>query len=371
MDITHASTHVVLADEAHVPVKLLANDGLTSITISLETAKLSKTLSHAFKHFPHQTMELPTVDPVMLKHLETLLNVHYPVGERVEISWQVILSKRIETIIKTGIDQNALWNVISYLDFDFLKDPFAYYVYMHLPEKTKTSRDAMADVVASYVGYGNNNELAERLAQTWYQLYGQNHSMTPIVLNAIDTPLHKAAFHGDLKKVTSLLASACFNIDARNNWNRTPLECAIWQQHTPTVQMLITAGANVQEQNSFGNTPLHWAAQYGHIDILRKLIAAGALPFTCNSMGETAIDFAHNNGHTQAEQLLKNYMKVPMNSAIVAFCMGGTQRCGIKSPILPLSIFCNRNIINTIKKLLHPEDFWHTKEDFLWKDFVC
>jgi ankyrin repeat protein len=62
-------------------------------------------------------------------------------------------------------------------------------------------------------------------------------------LHASDSPLHKAAFKGDVLTLTSLI-STCENIDARNYHNCTPLHLAIRGNHAEVVSLLLSAGAD-------------------------------------------------------------------------------------------------------------------------------
>lgn len=90
------------------------------------------------------------------------------------------------------------------------------------------------------------------------------------------TPLHTAAFKGELKEVKKLLETGSdINILDAKGW--TPLHDAAIQGHTDIVKLLIAAGADINVQdNEERYTPLHDAARMNYLELKELLLTAGA-----------------------------------------------------------------------------------------------
>uniref|UniRef100_A0A1B0DFA4 Uncharacterized protein n=1 Tax=Phlebotomus papatasi TaxID=29031 RepID=A0A1B0DFA4_PHLPP len=93
------------------------------------------------------------------------------------------------------------------------------------------------------------------------------------------TPLHLAAFNGDLSIVEFLIQkieeqniSKEDGIDHPSNDGFTPLHAASSNGHLDVVMFLISQGANVQAVNDEGWTILHAAAQNGCLPVVQYLI---------------------------------------------------------------------------------------------------
>ena len=72
------------------------------------------------------------------------------------------------------------------------------------------------------------------------------------------------------------------------------------------VTSLVERGANVNAVDEFDRTPLMMAAFGGHSDIARSLIAAGAKLDVTAKYGQTALQFAREGGHQEIVNLLIN-----------------------------------------------------------------
>ncbi len=95
-----------------------------------------------------------------------------------------------------------------------------------------------------------------------------------------DTLLHIAAYSEvQSTKMVQLLLDHGLDINARGDWNCTPLFSAVNQPKCTTamVEFLISKGANVNAVNNDRDVPLHHVARLGkRVDILNILISHGA-----------------------------------------------------------------------------------------------
>ena len=94
------------------------------------------------------------------------------------------------------------------------------------------------------------------------------------------TPLHIAAGYGSLE-AAKLLIEKGVKVDAKANWNRTPLISAISsneRENTEMVKLLIEAGADINVKHSNDATPLFDAAGWGKKEIAKLLLEKGADP---------------------------------------------------------------------------------------------
>lgn len=94
------------------------------------------------------------------------------------------------------------------------------------------------------------------------------------------TPLHIAAGYGSLQAAKFLLENGA-TVDAKANWNRTPLVHAIRsndRENTEMVELLIEHGANIHIKHAQQATPLFDAAGWGKYKIAEMLLEKGADP---------------------------------------------------------------------------------------------
>ena len=140
------------------------------------------------------------------------------------------------------------------------------------------------------------------------------------------TPLHWAAYLGDLKMV-KLLISKGADLDAVDPSYGTPLHLAAEQAHVEVVEFLLGSGAQVSASSpSWGHTPLHRASwgpvvrRFGqdandfgadpnpdYTTIVALLIAEGAELNVQDQEGETPLDQAIEGGSAETVALLKKH----------------------------------------------------------------
>jgi len=89
----------------------------------------------------------------------------------------------------------------------------------------------------------------------------------------------KAAKHGDVAALRTLLGGDPKLINARDTDGSTPLHCATWKGHVDAAEFLVQSGADVNATNQnehWGTTPLHAAAHANQPKIAQLLIENGA-----------------------------------------------------------------------------------------------
>ncbi|MBO5997861.1 MAG: ankyrin repeat domain-containing protein, partial [Alphaproteobacteria bacterium] len=92
------------------------------------------------------------------------------------------------------------------------------------------------------------------------------------------------------------------------NYNRTPLMCAVTMGKEKFVDFLISKGADVDKADSYGFTPLMVASVKGNKEIAEKLLNAKA-DVTKRRKGVSALDMAKKYGHEDIVNLLTAKIK--------------------------------------------------------------
>lgn len=92
------------------------------------------------------------------------------------------------------------------------------------------------------------------------------------------TPLHQAAYDGELEIVRLLLEKGASPIPPLDKEGRTPLHLAAAQDKADVVQLLLSADIDLDAQANDGKTPLDMAAEGNCVDVVILLIEAGANP---------------------------------------------------------------------------------------------
>jgi len=143
--------------------------------------------------------------------------------------------------------------------------------------------------------------LAGRHFQLAQALHRNKSSVEPGNFNRT-TPLHSAAYYGDLEMVRVLLEYGV-DVNTRNRGGFTPLNYASRGGHrndARVARLLIAHGAdpNIPEQN--GCTPLHRASMNGRIEIVRLLIEYGTNVEVKDDKGRTPLDVAWSDDVSQS-----------------------------------------------------------------------
>ena len=126
------------------------------------------------------------------------------------------------------------------------------------------------------------------------------------------TPLHRAAYSGDVDKARELLKHGRYDVNCRDQNGWTPLHCACTGGHVDMVRMLISEfQADTTLQDVLGGTPLHKAASCGEVEVALTLITE----FGCdanlpNNNGHTSLHRACVHGHDSVVRMVGKYASV-------------------------------------------------------------
>jgi ankyrin repeat protein len=108
------------------------------------------------------------------------------------------------------------------------------------------------------------------------------------------TPLHSAAYYGNLEVVQKLIEyDADISAEDANGW--TPLNNAsegVNLKDHSVLRLLLEHGANVNTRAKDGETPLSRASSYGALEVIRVLLEHGADVKAEDNRGRTALQVA-------------------------------------------------------------------------------
>ncbi len=121
------------------------------------------------------------------------------------------------------------------------------------------------------------------------------------VASALD--LHAAVRSGDVEAVRGELNGGA-DIDAADNWGRTPLIVALQQGKAAVVELLLARGANVAATDAWGRTPLLVAAQLKNAPAVRQLLARKSDPNAANKNDITPLIAAAQMGSREMAGVL-------------------------------------------------------------------
>jgi Ankyrin repeats (many copies)/Ankyrin repeats (3 copies) len=133
-----------------------------------------------------------------------------------------------------------------------------------------------------------------------------------------NTPLHSAAWYGNVEMVQVLLNLEA-HVNIRNDNGRTPLnyipetpsslsEVPNYPQSLANVaRLLLDRGADINSRNDEGQTPLHTTANMGRVEAVRVLLERGANVGAEDKQGRTPFSLAKEEGYDEIMKLLSEY----------------------------------------------------------------
>jgi hypothetical protein len=120
------------------------------------------------------------------------------------------------------------------------------------------------------------------------------------------TPLHFAAFAGNVETVDVLLAhGAEINERARNRFRNEPLAASLLAGQLDAAKRLITHGADVNARQAGGAAPIHEAALLGRRDLIDLLLENGAEIGARANDGRNAVSEAERGKHPEIAAYLR------------------------------------------------------------------
>ncbi|KAI1120139.1 hypothetical protein F5Y10DRAFT_273364 [Nemania abortiva] len=113
------------------------------------------------------------------------------------------------------------------------------------------------------------------------------------------TPLHLASFRDAARVVVLLLSRRATDIDALDEFNRTPLHYAARRGSIEAMSTLIRRGASIDPIDVIYQTPLHYAVQYGQADSARLLLDNPTNANALDAYGRTIVEITEIPGHLE------------------------------------------------------------------------
>jgi Ankyrin repeats (3 copies) len=118
-----------------------------------------------------------------------------------------------------------------------------------------------------------------------------------------NTPLHVAAFKGNLSSASAVLAAGA-DVNARQKNGNSALHLDAYNGHKEMVELLLANKADVNSREDNFATPLHIAALKGYKVVVELLLASGAEAAAKDNDGRTPVDVARVKGHQEIAELL-------------------------------------------------------------------
>lgn len=130
--------------------------------------------------------------------------------------------------------------------------------------------------------------------------------------NKNDERLLAAVEHGEVEKVSSLLAKKGANPVKLDSEGKSALHVAAARGQIDCLSFILTHGADLSVTDLAGFSPLHLAAKNNHTECCRKLIQSKCPIDAVDGSGKTALHHAAASGNIQIVQLLCE-LKSPIN----------------------------------------------------------
>jgi ankyrin repeat protein len=120
--------------------------------------------------------------------------------------------------------------------------------------------------------------------------------------------VYQAARAGDVSRLKWIFERRPDLIDApANAYGSTALQAAVWFSKPLAVTELLQEGADVNARNNFEITPLHDCAQKSTVEIALILLEHGADVTARNKSGQTPLEVAIQNNHTNIAEILRQH----------------------------------------------------------------
>jgi ankyrin repeat protein len=114
---------------------------------------------------------------------------------------------------------------------------------------------------------------------------------------AVEAMFRAVEEEGNVDEVVRLLDADHRLVEARDEYQRTPLMWAAHRGHVGIVRVLLERGAGVNAVTGGGSTVLHLAAFRGHREVVDLLLRYGAEASRRNAWGATPLMTASIMGH--------------------------------------------------------------------------
>lgn len=119
------------------------------------------------------------------------------------------------------------------------------------------------------------------------------------------TPLHAAAWKGDVAQIQRLIAGGA-DVNSTSNFGTTPLHSAAVNNQVEAVKALLQQGARIEARDGLGRTPLFAAMEVGaNRSIVEALLEAGAAADAKDNSGKTPVEVAWTD---ELRALLKQHL---------------------------------------------------------------
>ena len=181
--------------------------------------------------------------------------------------------------------------------------------FVNLAEQLIAKHPQQADAIGGYYRTPATAALARRHFELAQMLHRNKSSVEPRGCCKV-TPLHDAAYYGDLEMAQVLLEFGV-DVNAQDIGHHTPLDYASRDLYCndPRVALLLIAhGADPNARNNSDYTPLHRASECGGIEKVRLLIEHGASVEVKDDKGRTPLDVATGRNHEEIVKLLSEHL---------------------------------------------------------------